>query len=207
MTSDRVLTLGVSGGSASGKTTVACLLAEALAKYDPVVLGVDMYYTDQSALTPDEEAKYDFDSPASFDFDLLAKDIGKLKSGEPVRAPSYDYATHSSRPEAMDINPSRLIIVEGILLFYPPLIQRLLDYKIFVDSDRDERLRRRIARDTGERGCSEESVRQRFYETVEPGFEKYSLPTRSDVQFTIYWNRRDFKALGALSRRIEALMV
>ncbi|VAX24120.1 hypothetical protein MNBD_NITROSPINAE03-905 [hydrothermal vent metagenome] len=207
MTSDRVFILGVSGGSAAGKTTVARLLAEALAKYDPAVIGVDMYYADQSALTPDEEEKFDFDSPTALDFDLLAKDLDKLKSGEPVRIPSYDYATHSSIPNATVVNPSRLIIVEGILLFHSRPIQPLLDCKIFVDSDRDERLQRRITRDTRERGRPKESALRRFYETVEPGFEKYTLPARSHAQFTLYWNRWDFKALEALSRRIEALIV
>lgn len=207
MTSNRVFTLGVSGGSASGKTTVARLLAEALEKFDPAVIGVDMYFADQSALTPDEQEKFDFDSPEALDFDLLAKDLGKLKSGEPVSIPLYDYATHSSRPDATAINPSRLIIVEGILLFHPRPIQPMLDCKIFVDADREERLRRRIARDTEERGRSPESVIRRFNETVEPGFEKYTLPTRSDAQFTIDWNLWDFKALEVLSRRIEALIV
>lgn len=199
--------LGVSGGSAAGKTTVARLLAEALAKYDPAVIGVDMYFIDQSALTPGELEKFDFDSPEALDFDLLAGDLEKLKSGEPVTIPSYDYATHASRPNATMVNPSRLVIVEGILLFHPQPIQRLLDCKIFVSADREERLRRRVARDAKERGRSPESVMQRFYDTVEPGYEKYTLPTKAGSQFTIYWNRWDFKALEALSRRIEALMV
>lgn len=207
MTVNRLFMLGVSGGSAAGKTTVARLLAEALEKYDPAVIGVDMYFTDQSALTPDELDKFDFDSPEALDFDLLARDLEKLKSGEPVTIPSYDYATHSSIPEATTIKPSKLIIVEGILLFHPQPIQRMLDCKIFVDADRKERLRRRVARDSEERGRSPESVIRRFRETVEPGFEKYTLPTRSDAQFTIYWNRWDFKALEALSRRLEALIV
>jgi uridine kinase len=207
MTSNDLFILGVSGGSAAGKTTVAHLLADSLEKYDPAVISVDAYFSDQSSLTEDQLDKFDFDSPDALDFDLLARHLAKLKSGEQVTIPEYNYATHSSRPDGVTISPSRLIIVEGILLFYPKSIQGMLDCKIFVDADADERLRRRVARDVKERGRTSESVTERFKETVEPGFEKYTLPTRPDSQFTLSWNQWDFKALEVLSRRVEALIV
>ncbi len=207
MASGNPFTLGISGGSAAGKSTVARLLADALDEFDPAVVEVDRYFLDCSALPPNELAGIDFDSPDALDFKLLAEDLQELKSGRKIYLPDYNYATHSSKPRATPVNPSSLIIVEGILLFYPPVVQPLLDCKVFVEAGREERLRRRIARDMAERGRSRESVIRQFNETVEPGFQKYTAPTREEAEFAIDWNRWDLKAVESIAERVRALMV
>lgn len=207
MTIDTPFIVGVSGGSAAGKSTVARLLADSLNEFDPAVIGVDMYFFDRSGLSPSKRARLNFDSPEALDFETLAVDLQRLKSGEKVYIPAYDYATHVSIPKATLTNPSRLIIVEGILLFYPPAVQPMLDCKIFVDASREERLRRRVERDTAERGRTRESVIRQFNETVEPGFAKYIEPGRAGVQFTLNWNRWNFDELHIIAQRIKGLMV
>ncbi len=199
--------MGISGGSASGKTTVARLLSERLAEFHPALIEVDRYFLDRSGLSAEERESINYDTPAALDFRQLGRDLKSLREGSQAFLPIYDYASHSSRPKADPIESSSLIIVEGILLFYPPDIQTMLDYKIFIEAEREERLRRRIARDVAERGRSSESVVRRFFDTVEPGYEKYMFPTRKTADFILDWNRRDHDAIETIARRITALMV
>lgn len=202
----QVFVVGISGGSAAGKTMVAGLLAEMLEEISPAVVGVDYYFKDQSHLSAQELARLNYDIPEALNFDLLEKDLKELKSGVGVSMPNYDYATHSSIQNATNITPSRLVIVEGILLFYPDSIKPLLDFKVFVEAGRDERLRRRIARDTVERGRTEESVIRQFNDTVEPSFEKYTQPTRNDADFMLDWNPINTKDLTKLASKIKSLV-
>lgn len=194
--------MGVSGGSAAGKTMVANMLAERLSEEGALVIGVDRYFLDRSALPPEERARLNYDVPEALNFAQLAVDISTLKAGRPVALPVYDYCHHAATPDAERVEPAPVIIVEGILLFYPQPIQPLLDYRIFVNAERDIRLARRIARDTVERGRSEESVIRQFIETVEPAFEKYTLPTRSQADVTLDW---DVKDRGAINRLADAI--
>ncbi len=199
--------VGISGGSAAGKTMVTGLLAEALEDISPAVVGVDRYFRDNSHLSSCELAKLNYDIPEAINFDQLEKDLKELKSGNKIAIPYYNYSTHSAIPDAEIINPSRLVIVEGILLFHPENIEPLIDYRVFVDAEREERLRRRIARDTVERGRTEESVIHQFNETVEPAFEKYMLPTRNSADFILDWNPVNTEDLAKLAYKIKSLVL
>jgi len=207
VTGKQSLVVGVSGGSAAGKTTVAYLLAERLEGFHPALIGVDRYFLDRSGLPAKELESVNYDVPSALDFGQLELDLKSLREGGQTFLPIYDYTSHSSRPKADLVESSPLIIVEGILLFYPPDIQTTLDYRIFVEAEREERLRRRIARDVVERGRSAESVVRRFFDTVEPAYEKYTYPTRKTADFVLDWNKRDPDAIETIARRITALMV
>ncbi len=204
---DITLVTGISGGSAAGKTMVANLLAELLCPFGSPVLAVDRYFYDQRRLSPKERAKLNYDVPKAINFNQLAKDIRNLKNGQKVRVPAYDYATHAAIPEKELVYPAKLLIVEGILLFNSNEIKPLLDFKIYVDAKSEERLRRRIARDTVERGRTKESVIKQFYETVEPAFLKYTEPTRDDSDITLDWNIKDLPALKLLADKIASLVL
>lgn len=207
MKGNHAFTVGVSGGSAAGKTTVAGLLARGLADLRPLVIEVDRYFLDRSGLAPEEREQVNYDVPEALDFSQLAGDLRALAHGERVMLPSYDYATHTSLPRAHPAEPSGLIIVEGILLFYPEAVRPLLDFRVFVDAESEERLRRRIARDTAERGRTEESVIRWFNERVEPGFKKYIEPTRAGADVVLDWNTMNYPAIDEIARRIKAIMV
>lgn len=199
------LVVGISGPSAAGKTMVADMLSDILAPFKPVVIGVDRYFIDRSHLSPEERMKLNYDIPEAIDFGTLANDIEALRLGKPAALPIYDYATHSTLTDVVKVEPSPIIIVEGILLFHPDEIKPLLDYRIYVDAERDERLRRRIARDTAERGRTRDEVIRQFNDTVEPAFNKYIAPTRLKADLVLDWNVKDIPALREIAKRIEEL--
>ncbi|MDH5639176.1 MAG: uridine kinase [Nitrospinota bacterium] len=201
------LIVGISGGSAAGKTTVARLLAERLGAYSPSVLEVDRYFNDHSDMPEEQRARLNYDVPEALSFGQLAEDLGQLKLGRPVQAPEYDYANHASRPKATLIQPSAVVIVEGILLFHPPTVAPLLDYRIFVEAPPDERLRRRIERDVAHRGRTRESVIRQFNQTVEPAYREYTAPTRAEADTTLDWNAMNYADLDAIAERINGMLV
>ena len=143
---------------AAGKTMVADMLAKLLEQYKPAVIGVDRYFFDHSHLSTEKRIKLNYDIPSAINFDRLAGDISALKQGKPALLPIYDYASHKTLPEVEEVEPSPIIIAEGILLFYPEVIKPLLDCRIYVTAGKDERLRRRIARDIHERGRTRDEV-------------------------------------------------
>lgn len=199
--------VGISGGSAAGKTMVAGLLAGALADLCPLIVGVDRYFLDRSHLPPEERAKLNYDIPSALDFAALAADLARLKNNKSVLLPVYDYANHTSHPSTDQACPAPLIIVEGILLFHSDKIKPLLDFRLYVEADRDERLRRRIARDTVERGRTKESVIRQFNDTVEPAFTKYTAPTKNQADFALDWNTINMEAIQNVAKAIRARVV
>ena len=207
MRTDEILIVGISGGSAAGKTTVARLLAERLAARRATVLEVDRYFNDHSDLPEEQRSRLNYDVPEALDFGQLARDLANLKLGRAIRAPEYDYAHHASRPGAALIQPSPVVIVEGILLFHPPPVAPLLDYRIFVEAEREERLRRRIERDVAQRGRTRESVIRQFNDTVEPAYLRYTAPTKADADAVLDWNTMNYTALDAIAERIVGLLV
>lgn len=199
--------VGISGGSAAGKTMVAGLLAEELSDIDPLVIEVDRYFVDRSLVPPEKRMKINYDIPSALYFDWLARDIANLKNGHRVFLPRYDYANHHSTPTADLVGPAPLIIVEGILLFHPEQIKPLLDFRLFVEADSDTRLKRRVARDTVERGRTEESVIRQFNQTVEPAFLEYTAPTKGQADFVLDWDVRNMEALRMAAVAVRAGMV
>lgn len=138
----------------------------------------DAYYRDQAHLSLEERTKINYDHPASLESDLLAQHLADLRAGRPVEIPIYDFATHTRRVERRRVSPSRVIIVEGILVFTEPALREQMDIKIFVDTDADIRLIRRIRRDLEQRGRSFQSVRDQYYQTVRPMHLEHVEPSK-----------------------------
>lgn len=172
------LVVGIAGGTGSGKTTVARKLAAAMPPGRCATLEHDAYYRDQSDLTREQREAINYDHPASLESDLLARHLVELRAGRAVEVPIYDFANHTRKVERRRVEPARLIVVEGILVFVDPALRELMDIKIYVDTDPDIRLMRRIRRDLEHRGRTFQSVRDQYYATVRPMHIEYVEPTK-----------------------------
>ena len=170
--------IGVAGGSGSGKTTIARKLLETFEAEDAVLVEQDAYYKELHIESIDERAKMNFEHPNAIEFELLRENLLDLVHGKTVERPIYDFSTHMRKSEKVIINPSRIIIVEGILIFAVPEIRELFDIKIFVDTDADEMLLRRMERDIKERGRTFESVRDQYLSTVKPMYLEFAEPSK-----------------------------
>jgi uridine kinase len=174
----RPYVVGIAGGTGSGKTTVADKLASAMPAGRCVTLDHDAYYRDQGHLTPDDRDALNYDHPSALDSALLAVHLRELRDGRTVEVPIYDFATHTRRRETRTVAPARVILVEGILVFAEPALREQMDIKIFVDTDADIRLMRRIRRDLEERGRTFQSVRDQYHATVRPMHLEYVEPSK-----------------------------
>jgi uridine kinase len=174
----RPLVVGIAGGTGSGKTTVAQRLANAMPPGRCATIEHDAYYRDQGHLAPDERAAINYDHPSALESALLAAHLRELRAGRAVEVPIYDFATHTRRRETRPVAPARVILVEGILVFSEPALREQMDIKLFVDTDPDIRLMRRIRRDLEERGRTFQSVRDQYYATVRPMHIEHVEPTR-----------------------------
>ncbi len=172
------LVIGIAGGTGSGKTTVAKTIASALPSEGVSTLEHDFYYRDQAQLSEDERAQLNFDHPDALETDLLVQHLRALKDGRAVEAPIYDFKTHRRRPETKRIEPRPVVIVEGILVFVDAALRAELDIKLFVDTDADIRIFRRIRRDMEQRGRSFESIRDQYYRTVRPMHLQFVEPSK-----------------------------
>jgi uridine kinase len=170
--------IGVAGGSGSGKTTIAKNLVKAFRSEDAVLVEQDAYYKELKDLSIQEKSNVNFDHPNSIEFSLLESDLKNLLKNQHIKRPIYDFKTHSRKKETVIINPSKIIIVEGILLFAIPEIRDMFDVKIFVDTDADEMLLRRIERDITERGRTFKSVRDQYLNTVKPMYLEFCEPSK-----------------------------
>ncbi len=170
--------IGVAGGSGSGKTTVAHNLVKAFSREEAILVEQDAYYKELSNLTIDERAKTNFDHPDAIEFELMKQHLIDLKNGTSIERPTYDFKTHSRKEEKVTLNPSKIIVVEGILVFAVKEIRDLFDVKIFVDTDADEMLLRRLERDIHERGRSFDSVKNQYLSTVKPMYLEFCEPSK-----------------------------
>jgi uridine kinase len=178
MISPHTLVVGIAGGTGSGKTTVAAKLAAAMPPGRCVTIEHDAYYRDQGHRPLSERETINYDHPSSLESELLAAHLQQLRGGRPVDVPIYDFATHTRRAETRRVAPTRVIIVEGILVFTEPALREQLDIKIFVDTDADIRLIRRIRRDLEQRGRTFQSVRDQYYATVRPMHLEHVEPSK-----------------------------
>ncbi len=174
--------IGVCGGTGSGKTTLSQKIYDAF-KDKAVLVGMDNYYKNHEDMALAERAKVNYDHPNAFDTDLLIEHLRMLKRGESVDMPEYDYSTHSRKTQTVKVVSREIIIIEGILLFENPELVNLLDIKIFVDTDADVRILRRIMRDVNERGRTLDSVVTQYLTTVKPMHEQFIEPykRRADI--------------------------
>ncbi|HKE19433.1 MAG TPA: uridine kinase [Kofleriaceae bacterium] len=172
------LVIGVAGGTGSGKTTVARKLMEALPAGSACIIEFDSYYRDGSGLSPEERVAVNYDHPDSLDTELLAAHLAELRSGRPVDVPVYDFVSYARRDEHRRVQPTAVVIVEGILTLVAPAVREQFDIKIFVDTDPDIRVFRRIRRDLEERGRSFASVREQYYKNVRPMHHQFVEPSK-----------------------------
>lgn len=202
---EEVVIIGVAGGSASGKTTVANRLKEEF-EGNVALLNHDCYYKAHDDMPYEKRCKLNYDHPTAFDTERLVQDIIKLKSGQPIERPVYDYSIHNRAKETVKVDPARVIIVEGFLIFENVDLRNLMDIKIFVDTDADERIIRRILRDVKERGRSLESVIAQYSETVKPMHEQFVEPTKKYADVIIPRGGMNEVAVKMLIERIKAFL-
>jgi len=174
----RPLVVGIAGGTGSGKTTVAHKLVQAMPLGRAVTIEHDAYYRDQHHLTPEERATINYDHPSSLETSLLVEHLRELRAGRAVDIPIYDFAHHTRSAETRSVAPAPVIVVEGILVFTEAALRELMDVKIFVDTDPDIRLMRRIRRDLEHRGRSFQSIRDQYYSTVRPMHIEHVEPSK-----------------------------
>jgi uridine kinase len=198
----RPLVVGIAGGTGSGKTTVAHKLAAAMPASRCVTIEHDAYYRDQKHLSLEERTKVNYDHPASLESSLLATHLAQLRAGNHVEVPIYDFASHTRAPSTRRVAPAPLIIVEGILVFAESALREQMDIKIFVDTDADIRLIRRIRRDIEVRGRTFQSVRDQYYATVRPMHIEYVEPTKRWADLIVPEGGDNHVALDVLLGRL-----
>ena len=174
---ENILVIGIAGGSGSGKTTLMNNIVSRFSE-DITVLSHDSYYRRHDDMTYEERCQLNYDEPAALETELMVRHLDKLRNGEAIDCPVYDFTVHNRSDATQRIEPSRIIIVEGILIFENEALRDLMDIRIFVDTDADIRLCRRVKRDVNKRGRSLESVLTQYQETVKPMYEKYVEPSK-----------------------------
>ena len=174
---ENILVIGIAGGSGSGKTTLMNNIVSRFSE-DITVLSHDSYYRRHDEMTYEERCQLNYDEPAALETELMVRHLDQLRNGEAIDCPVYDFTVHNRSDATQRIEPSRIIIVEGILIFENEALRNLMDIRIFVDTDADIRLCRRVKRDVNKRGRSLESVLTQYQETVKPMYEKYVEPSK-----------------------------
>ncbi|WP_299024501.1 uridine kinase [uncultured Thermanaerothrix sp.] len=200
------LVIGIAGGSGSGKTTVANVILERVGRDRIAYLPHDAYYRDLAALPPNQRAEVNFDHPDSLETSLLIEHIQRLKQWQPIDLPVYDFTTHTRTSRTIRVEPKRVIIVEGILIFAEPALRALFDVKIFVDTDPDIRFIRRLQRDITERGRTTESVIKQYLSTVRPMHLDFVEPSKRYADVIIPEGGMNTVALDMVISRIQALL-
>jgi uridine kinase len=198
----RPLVVGIAGGTGSGKTTVAHKLALAMPAGRCATIEHDSYYRDQQHLTFEQRTQVNYDHPASLESELLAAHLQQLRAGAQVEIPIYDFATHTRSARTRSVSPAPLIIVEGILVFAEASLREQMDIKIYVDTDADIRLIRRIRRDIEVRGRTFQSVRDQYYATVRPMHIEYVEPTKRWADLIVPEGGDNHVALDVLLGRL-----
>ncbi len=196
------LVVGVAGGSGSGKSTVVRRLVRRLGSERVSLVSVDWYYRDGGHLSPDDRAHRNYDHPDSIDDELLIQHVSHLKGGSPIEAPQYDFRTHLRETATRRVNPRQCVIVDGILALAVPELRPLLDLKLFVDTDADLRLIRRLARDVRDRGRTVESVLRQWEATVRPMYLEFVEPSRRYADLIIPEGGHNQCALDVIVARL-----
>jgi uridine kinase len=198
-----MLIIGIAGGTGSGKTTVVNQIIEELKNEEVDVISQDSYYQDTSHLNFEERKKINFDHPKSIDFDLLVSHLKDLKAGKNIQQPIYSFKEHNRTGETIEIEPRKVIIVEGILILTHPEIREMFDIKIYVHADSDERLIRRLKRDIAERGRDLEEVLSRYQTTLKPMHQQFIEPTKEFADIIIPTNRYNTVAVDIVQTIIR----
>lgn len=199
---DNILVIGIAGGSGSGKTTLMKRLVERFGN-NVSVLSHDNYYKRHDELTYEQRAVLNYDEPNALDTSLLVYQLDQLRHGHAIDCPVYDFTLHNRSDETIHVEPEKVIIVEGIMIFVDPELRNLMDIKIFVDTDADIRLCRRIKRDVNKRGRSLESVINQYKQTVKPMHEMYVEPSKKFADLVVPEGGKNQVALDMIEGRIQ----
>ncbi len=205
MTDYAPVIVGIAGGTGSGKTTLAERIQQGVGERS-VLIQHDWYYRDIASFTPAERARVNFDHPDSLDSELLCEHLGALARGEGIDAPQYDFTTHSRSPQSLRIEPHPVVVVEGILLFAIPALREAFDIKLYVDTDADIRVFRRIRRDIRQRGRDFESIRAQYYETVRPMHLEFVEPSKRWADLIIPEGGDNRIALDVIIERLKRFL-
>lgn len=196
------MVIGIAGGTGSGKTTLTRHLIDSFGG-DISVVYHDNYYKAHPNMPYEERAKLNYDHPDAFDTDRMVEDLKALCSGKTIHCPVYDYSIHDRSADTVEVRPTKVVIVEGILIFHPRELRALMDIKIFVDTDADVRILRRILRDVKERERSLDSVIDQYLTTVKPMHEQFVQPSRQYADIVVLDGGHNLVALDMITQRIR----
>ena len=202
----RAFIIGVAGGTGSGKTTVSRRIWEAVGRERIAYIQHDNYYKDQSHLTPEQRALTNYDHPDSLETSLLVEHLKELRAGRPVDIPIYDFAIHNRSKQTLRVEPARVILVEGILIFVEPALREMMDMRIFVDTDADIRFIRRLRRDMVERGRTLDSVVKQSLSTVRPMHMEFVEPSKRYADIIVPQGGDNRVAMEMIVSRIRAVL-
>ncbi|MBQ2609768.1 MAG: uridine kinase [Butyrivibrio sp.] len=202
----KICIVGVAGGTASGKTTIVRKIKENFGD-DIVVINHDSYYKAHNDLSYEDRSKLNYDHPDSFDTQMMIEDVKKLKNNEEVDIPVYDFSVHNRADATVHIVPKNVIILEGILVLENKELRDLMDIKVFVDTDADERLMRRIRRDMAERARSIESILNQYADTVKPMHEQFVEPSKKYADIIIPRGGENITGINILQQHIKSMLV
>lgn len=201
----RPFMIGVAGGSNSGKTTITNRIAELMAGESISLIELDSYYVSRSHQPVEERARADYDHPDAFDWDLLDRHLVALTGGDTVNVPVYDYAVHDRSDRVVTVAPTKVVVVEGILVLWEPRLRARFDLKIFVDAPADLRVIRRLRRDVAERGRTPESIIEQYLATVRPSHEQFVEPSKQHADVIVPEGGLNRPAIDVLLARVREL--
>ena len=198
--------IGIAGGTGSGKTTVVKKIADALPPHYVAVVPLDSYYNDTSHMTEEERKSINFDHPDAFDWKLLIKQVNQLRAGESIEQPTYSYIISNRLKETVHVEPKPVIIIEGIMTLINKRLRDMMDLKIFVDTDSDERLIRNIRRDVVERGRTVDMVLDRYLNVLKPMHDQFIEPTKKYADLIIPWGGDNRTGIHILKTYIQGIV-
>jgi uridine kinase len=201
----RSLLLGIAGGTGSGKTTLAAKIGDALGA-GSTLISHDWYYLDRTGYTPEQREAINYDEPAALDNELLCQHLDELRQSHPVECPQYDFATHTRRTETVSVPARHVVVVEGILLFAVPELRDRFDLRLYVDTDDDIRLMRRLRRDLVDRGRDLLSVEQQYYKSVRPMHLLHVAPSKQFAHLVVPEGGQNAQALDVIVGRLRYLL-
>ena len=199
--------IGISGGSGSGKTTVAENLLKRIGDQHILLIKQDYYYKENNHLSLEERSNLNYDCPEAFDTELMIEQVTQLAETQVIEQPRYDFTIHNRYPNRIRVEPRKIILIEGILILHDERFRNLMDIKVFVDAESDIRLLRRVLRDTHERGRTLDSIAEQYLETVRPMYEKYIHPTKKYADIIIPKGGFNQIAIDILVAKINSYLV
>ncbi|WP_301048906.1 uridine kinase [Lactobacillus intestinalis] len=204
---EKPIIIGITGGSGSGKTTIAHEIANQIEANDRIVIMTqDSYYKDNTGLPMSERQKINYDHPNAFDMPLLEAQLNQLLHRKPIEMPTYDFTEHTRSDKTVHINPADIIILEGILVLFNEEIRNLMDIKVYVDTDDDIRFIRRLERDMKERGRSLDSVINQYLTTVKPMYHQFIEPTKRYADIIIPEGGENNVAIDMLTTKVRSVL-